>query len=134
VQPSEISKLIGYIEIIDPRVAFDELKVLAWSKILNPHLNFDLAMEFANKHYGQTTEVLMPSHLNEYFKNYRNNDAQRGILQQFNEVGEERKPAEVERVAFWIETIKKKLQPANTDASNKPSEAVLTNDEPQSEV
>ena len=134
MQPSEVSKLIGYIEIIDPRVAFDELKVLAWSKILNPHLNFDLAMEFANKHYGLSTEVIMPSHLNEYFKNYRNNNSQRAILDQFNEQGEERKPAEVERVAFWIESIKKKLQPVSTDAPNTPSGAVLTNDEVQGEV
>ena len=76
----------------------------------------------------------MPSHLNEYFKNYRNNNSQRAILDQFNEQGEERKPAEVERVAFWIESIKKKLQPVPTDAPNTPSGAVLTNDEVQGEV
>jgi len=68
---SEIANLITYINAIDPRVVIDDHKVIAWKRVLNPHIAFTIAQEMVDKHYKNTSDTIMPSDINSLYQRGR---------------------------------------------------------------
>jgi len=61
---SEISTLHAKISLHDYRFIVDEYKVLAWFEVLDKSLELDDAMECVTRHYAESTEMIMPAHVN----------------------------------------------------------------------
>lgn len=64
MQRSDIAKILTYINAIDARIVLDDSKVIAWERLLHPHLPYDLAMECVDRHYANSREAIMPSDIN----------------------------------------------------------------------
>jgi hypothetical protein len=78
----EIGKLLKEISSLDQRFGIpNEDKVKAWSKVLNPHLNFDTAIDLIAKHYSNSEKTLMPSDLNSYYYGLKKNQTFEAIEQ-----------------------------------------------------
>ena len=71
MQRSEIAKLLIYINSIDARVVIEDSKVLAWERILNPHLPLEISRELVDLHYGNFKDSIMPADLNNLFGSKR---------------------------------------------------------------
>jgi hypothetical protein len=72
MQTGEIVKLLTYVNSLDARITVNEVKAMAWSKVLNPHMPFDMAIEYASTHYANSKDSVMPSDLNLMHRNARN--------------------------------------------------------------
>jgi len=68
---SEIANLITYINAVDPKVVLDDHKVIAWKRILNPHIAFSIAQELVDLHYRNTNAAIMPSDINTLYQRQR---------------------------------------------------------------
>lgn len=61
---SEISLLLGTISAFDLRVQVDELKVRAWSEVLDHDLDLENARQAVFHHYANFETAITPSNIN----------------------------------------------------------------------
>jgi len=72
MQTSEIAKLLVFINSLDARVVPDDSKIMAWDRVLNPHMPFDMAIDYAAVYYRNSKDSIMPSDINLMHRNARN--------------------------------------------------------------
>jgi hypothetical protein len=72
MQTNEVAKLLVFINSIDARVVPEDSKIMAWDKVLNPHMPYDMAVEYASTHYRNSKDSIMPSDINLMHRNARN--------------------------------------------------------------
>jgi len=72
MQTNEVAKLLVFINSIDARVVPEDSKIMAWDKVLNPHMPYDMALEYASTHYKNSKDSIMPSDINLMHRNARN--------------------------------------------------------------
>jgi hypothetical protein len=73
---AEVGKILTIAVAIDARLgAADEAgfraKVEGWSLALSPAMEFEFAREAIGKHYRNSTDSVMPAHLNSMWSSYR---------------------------------------------------------------
>lgn len=71
MQTNEVAKLLVFINSIDARVVLEDSKIMAWDKVLNPHMPYDMAVEYASTHYRNSKDSIMPSDINLMHRNAR---------------------------------------------------------------
>lgn len=59
----ETTVLLGFINSLDKRVAFDETSISAWCNVLGPYIGLEQAMEYVREHYRETDRAVLPSHI-----------------------------------------------------------------------
>jgi len=72
MQTNEVAKLLVFINSIDARVVPEDSKIMAWDKVLNPHMPYDMALEYASTYYKNSKDSIMPSDINLMHRNARN--------------------------------------------------------------
>ena len=116
---SEAIKILTYIQSLDRRIGdIDEFKAQAWKDVLHPDLDFDKARGFIVTHYARSGDCIMPYHINEAFKGYRNAEANRFALPEPEQV------ADPETTLKRIAELRAKLKP--TDTPSETSEVILS--------
>jgi hypothetical protein len=71
---TEVAVILALANGHDQRHGTDDIKVQAWYSLLSqecPEMTVGWAREQINKHYGRTTEMLMPAHLVTQWKRQR---------------------------------------------------------------
>ena len=74
---ADIGKILAIAVAIDARLgAPDEAgfraKIEGWSLALSPAMDFEFARVALGKHYKNSTDTIMPAHLNSMWSNYKN--------------------------------------------------------------
>ena len=116
---SEAIKILTYIQSLDRRIGdIDEFKAQAWKDVLHPELDFDKARGFIVTHYARSGDCIMPYHINEAFKGYRNAEANRFALPEPEQV------ADPETTLKRIAELRAMIKPS--DAPDEPSEPIYS--------
>jgi hypothetical protein len=55
--------LLGFINGLDKRVAFDQTSISAWTNVLGPDIELEQAMEYVRQHYRETDRAVLPAHV-----------------------------------------------------------------------
>jgi hypothetical protein len=80
---AEVGKTLAIAVAIDSRIgATDEAgfraKVEGWSLALSPAMDFNFAREAVGTHYRNSTDSIMPAHLNAMWSSYRSREHEAG--------------------------------------------------------
>jgi hypothetical protein len=69
----EIAVMLSFASTLDGRVPFDEVGVTAWAHVLEPDIENRWAADFVKRHYGRTSDMLIPSVLNKGWLEHKRN-------------------------------------------------------------
>lgn len=69
-----VTKLIAYINGLDPRCQVNEVRIAAWSSLLNEHcqsMPYEFAQKVVTDHYAKSSELLYPEAVVKAWKKQR---------------------------------------------------------------
>ena len=90
MNPAEMSKLLGTISLIDPRVSRrnDEEKAmmaLAWLSVIGEEVPYEYAAKCAQDHYRNSSDVFMPVHVVAKWKLDKDRELQKAKTKELGE-------------------------------------------------
>lgn len=91
--PAECAKILAIAATIDPRLRPPSLddataRAQAWSQVLDYRMPLDWATRAVARHYAESTDSLMPAHLNTVYRAERRAEADRLAAEQALTPGE----------------------------------------------
>jgi hypothetical protein len=82
VKKSEIAKILTVAKSLDDRVTIDEPRIVAWQLALIPEVTYEFALEALGRHYSRSERPVMPVHINDPWRAYRNDLHARNAIAQ----------------------------------------------------
>jgi hypothetical protein len=109
---SEISLLLGTISAFDLRVQVDELKVRAWSEVLDTDLDLEEARQAVFHHYANFETAITPSNINREWRRRKTEglirEKSERLSLEFQRASEEKASPEI--VAKYLSEIREILR------------------------